>query len=148
MVLVQRGRGFFKLMEVKFQYRFAYNSEIGKIYRPQAEVFLTSPKTDLQANTWMIIDSGADHSILPKFLAEKLGISLNTECDSQETSGVGGKQIIYFYPKKLKIKIGEANLSVPFWFFDNNNVPPLLGRYGFLDEVDVCFKNREVIFNF
>lgn len=38
----------------------------------------------------MIVDTGADYTLLPRFMAEKLGINLEKDCKDFTTFGVGG----------------------------------------------------------
>lgn len=95
----------------------------------------------------MIVDTGADYSILPRHFSEKLRISLEKDCLKDTTVGVGGKQTIYFYKKKIKVTIGHLERKVPIAFFDSNEIPALLGRLGFMETFDVEFlKTHAVVF--
>lgn len=46
--------------------------------------------------------------------------------------------------QKIKAKIGSLQRAVPIAFFDNNQVPPLLGRLGFLETFDTEFLKSHV----
>lgn len=95
----------------------------------------------------MVVDTGADFTILPRYLAEDLHISLERDCVKDETFGVGGEQAIYLYKQKIKAKIGDVEKDIPLAFFDNNEVPALLGRLGFLETFDTEFlKEHWVVF--
>lgn len=133
-------------MEVTFKYQFLGSNSLGKIYRPRAEVtFPLDGKPSISA--WMIIDTGADHTILPKSLADALGISLRKDCTKEKTNGVGGSQSVYYLKKKIPVLVGSLKRDVPLAFFDNDRLPPLLGRLGFLETFDVTFsKNHTVTF--
>jgi len=50
---------------------WSYESIVGPIYRPIAEVKLRGPRASL--NSYMLIDSGADISIIPFATGEYLG---------------------------------------------------------------------------
>ena len=134
-------------MSVRFSFEYGGENSFGKIHRPVAKVSFKSPKENIWIETQMIVDTGADFTILPRFLAKNLRISLEHDCIKELTSGIGGDQSIYLYKYKIQIKIGALERHVPIAFFDNNEVPPLLGRTGFLETFDTEFlKSHEVVF--
>ncbi|KKU15529.1 MAG: hypothetical protein UX21_C0002G0003 [Microgenomates group bacterium GW2011_GWC2_45_8] len=134
-------------MDVKFDYEFASDSYFGKIFRPVAKVSFKSFIGDLWSDIWMVVDTGADFSILPRYVSSDLGISLEQDCIVDATSGVGGEQKIYLYKKRIEVKVGKFTRQVPIAFFDSDEVPPLLGRLGFLETFDTTFfKSRKVTF--
>ena len=134
-------------MDVKFSFENVGKSFFGQVHRPIAKVSFKVPKSDLWIDTWMVIDTGADFTILPRYLSGDLQISLERDCVKDITSGVGGEQAIYLYKSKLKTKIGNLQREIPMAFFDSNEIPPLLGRLGFLETFDTEFlKNHTVIF--
>lgn len=134
-------------MDVSFRYDNLGNSPFGHIYRPVAKVNLQSPTSQTQLNVWMIVDTGADYTILPRQYSQKLRISLERDCSKDETLGIGGSQTIYFCKQKIRARIGEHSRDIPLAFFDNNEVPALLGRLGFLETFNIEFtKDHLVIF--
>lgn len=134
-------------MVVKFDYEYKGSCPLGEVYRPVAKVAFESPKDQKIINLWMIVDTGSDLSILPNHFATDFGISLDNECWQDSTSGVGGKQTIYLYKKRLVVKIDRVEMKIPIAFFDNDEVPPLMGRLGFLETFDTEFlKSRTVVF--
>jgi len=95
----------------------------------------------------MVVDTGADYTIVPQHISKKLRISLERECYKDITFGVGGNQVIYFLKNKITAKIGNLERKIPLAFFDNNEVPALLGRLGFLETFDTEFlKSHTVVF--
>jgi hypothetical protein len=46
----------------------------------------------------------------------------------------------------LEVTLAGRNLTVPVGFLDTNNVPPLLGRYQFMELFKACFNKRCVSF--
>ncbi len=50
--------------------------------------------------------------------------------------GVGGTETVYLF-KKLPVRLGAWEAKVPVGFLSRDNVPPLLGRQGFLEELRV-----------
>lgn len=124
-----------------------YNSGIfGKIRRPVAQVKFQNQKD----NTWqpieMLVDTGADYTLLPQFLAPILGISIYKDCKNISTQGVGGQSKVYFLKSKIKVKLGNINREVPVGFLENDSVPPLLGRQEFLETFKVVFEKFTTTF--
>lgn len=134
-------------MDVKFSFEEAGRSYFGQVFRPIAKVSLQSPISMLWADTWMVVDTGADFTILPRYLSEDLEISLEHDCITDVTVGVGGQQTIYLVKSKIKARIGSMERMIPLAFFDTNEVPALLGRLGFLETFDTEFlKSHMVVF--
>lgn len=134
-------------MDVKFDYEFSTESYFGKVFRPVAKVSFKSKIEDLWSDIWMVVDSGADFTILPRYVSNDLGISLENDCILDSTFGVGGEQKIYLVNQKIEVKIGSLSRKVPLAFFSSDEVPPLLGRLGFLETFDTTFlKSHKVVF--
>lgn len=134
-------------MDVKFSFEKSGKMYFGQIFRPIAKVSFKSPKNNIWTDTWMVVDTGADFTILPRYLSQDLGISLEHGCIKDVTKGVGGQQVIYLCKSRIKAKIGSLEREVPLAFFDSNEVPPILGRLGFLETFDTQFlKTHQVIF--
>ena len=107
-------------MNVKFHFEDLGQTPYGHIWRPVAKVSLQSTNSNKWVIIWMIVDTGADYTILPRHFSEKLRISLEKECIKDITFGVGGGQTIYFYKSKVTVKIGNLTRNIPLGFFDNN----------------------------
>lgn len=134
-------------MELKFQFEYRAESYFGKIYRPYAKVSLKSQNENLWIDEWMIVDTGADFTTLPRYLSSALGVNIENDCLVGSTSGVGGEQTIYILKKRVETRVGNFLRNVPIAFFDNNQVPSLMGRLGFIDTFDLEFlKSLEVVF--
>ena len=134
-------------MDVKFKFENAGNSFFGTVYRPIAKVSFKSPKNNIWTDAWTIVDTGADFTILPRYLSQDIGISLENDCIKDRTRGVGGEQSIYLYKYKVRAKIGKLERNIPLAFLDSNEVPALLGRLGFLETFDTEFlKSHDVVF--
>jgi len=132
-------------MDVKFAFEDVGKIFLGRVYRPIAKVSLKALSSDLWTDTWMVVDTGADFTILPRHLAQKLRVSLEKDCVKDETFGVGGEQAIYLCKQKIKAKIGKLERNIPLAFFDSNDVPALLGRLGFLETFDTEFLKKHVV---
>lgn len=95
----------------------------------------------------MVVDTGADFSILPHYVAKDLLINLENDCIKDETLGVGGSQVIYLFKNKIHARVGHFERHVPMAFFHSDEVPALLGRLGFLETFNTEFrKSKEALF--
>lgn len=91
----------------------------------------------------MIIDSGADYTLLPKRYAGVLGIRLE-ECEREKSVGIGGTETVYQY-KNLPLKIGKWEHKIPVGFLEREDVPALMGRLGCIEEIKLIFEGRKSI---
>lgn len=132
-------------MDVSFSFEDAGTNYFGRLYRPIAKVSFQLPQQRIWIDTWMVVDTGADFTILPQYLSEDLHISLERDCLKDVTAGVGGERAIYLVKSKVKAKIGNMERMVPLAFFDTNEVPALLGRLGFLETFDTEFLKSHMV---
>ena len=132
-------------MDVKFPFENVGKSFFGCVYRPIAKASFKSIKGNMWIDTWMVVDSGADFTILPRYLSNDLEVSLETDCVKDITVGVGGEQTLYLCKKKIKAKLGHHEISVYLAFLDSNEVPALLGRLGFLETFNTEFLKSHVV---
>lgn len=94
-----------------------------------------------------LIDSGADNIVVPKILADVLGIEGK---ESSKSEGVGGAVEVVKSRITATIK-GEAEshtLQLPVVVLkkDEGAIPMLLGRKGFFDHFHITFRhNQETI---
>lgn len=134
-------------MKARFPYKYVGKVYFGEIFRPVAKISFKSPSSELEATVWLIVDSGADFTILPKYLAFDLGISLENDCIPDTTKGIGGTQKIFLLKNTIEIRIGKIFKKVPIAFFDSNELPALMGRLGFMERFNVEFtRSLSVIF--
>jgi len=102
-----------------------------------------------EANEWltirMIIDTGADYTLLPRSYAQAIGIRLESDCTQFETSGIGGHEIVFVHPR-VHVRLGDWEADVPVGFLDRDAVPALLGRHKFLEALSVTFEHHNTIF--
>lgn len=129
-----------KILSTPFQFRG--EGYLGKIFRPYIQVLISSNKIDEWIPVEMIVDTGADYTLLPKRYAEILQINLKKECRLEKTYGVGGKEIVYQCRSNTKLKIGNFERVIPVGFLDRDNIPPLLGRLQALEALSLIMKDR------
>lgn len=132
---------------VDFDFKEEDSEIFGKIYRPIATVFLKHTKKNKWRPITMIVDSGADYTLLPFWIAEALGVEIFKDTLKYETGGIGGKETVYFLKKETEAKIGPWKLRIPLGFLKRDNVPPLLGRQKFLENFAVLFYRHKTYFS-
>ncbi len=128
-----------------FPFAFINRTKLGSIYRPYALVSIYSKIRKKWQPLEMMIDTGADYSLLPKRYATILGIDLKKDCFREETVGIGGIETIYQY-KNLPIKIGIWEKKIPVGFLNKDDLPPILGRLDCLEVLRVIFDKKQSIF--
>ena len=131
-------------MALTFPFEKKLSSIFKEVFRPVVQVFLYSEVKKIWYEIWMIVDTGADYTLLPKYFAERLKIDLKKECRLFKTAGIGGEEKVYL-KENLKVKIGNWERVVPVGFLDKENIPPLLGRQGFLETFEVLFSSNHTV---
>ena len=129
-----------------FPFDKSYSRIFKNVYRPIAKVNFWSMKINNWVEVIMIVDTGADYTLLPRFYSIELGIDINKKCTVHKTGGIGGKEKVYLY-RKAKIKLGKWDRIIPIGFLNRDNIPPLLGRQDFLETFKVTFVNYNTIFS-
>ena len=113
------------MLNARFPFTKVGKTYLGTIYRPYAKIKLSSEKVDEWIPVEVVVDTGADYTLLPRRYAFLLG--------------VGGSETIHLYKKGVKVKIGNWESSVPLGFLERDDVPPLLGRLEALEVFDLTF---------
>ena len=131
-------------MVLRFPYREEKSSIFGLIRRPVAKVALWSQKSNKWLAVRMIVDTGADYTLLPRYMANNLGINLEKDCKIFTTYGVGGGERVYFLPK-IKVKLGDWERIIPIGFLERNEIPPLMGRHLFLETFEALFSTNHIV---
>lgn len=93
-----------------------------------------------------LLDSGADISVIPKDVAELLGLDMTGE--TEKATGIGGK--VPAVQTTLNIELGKPhemhqfNIPVKIILSDNDEeIPILLGRAGFFDRFVIIFDQKD-----
>lgn len=131
-------------MSLTFPFEKRLSRILGEIYRPVAQIFFFSGVKKRWYEIWMLVDSGADYTILPKYFSYRLGINLEKDCKVFKTAGIGGQEKVYFL-KIMRVKLGQWEREIPVGFLDRDDVPPLLGRHGFLETFEVLLSSNHTI---
>ncbi len=89
----------------------------------------------------LLVDSGADCTMLPKSLGELAGLNLR-RLRTLTVTGVEGRGVkAYLGTVRLRIA-GVVLPPIPCLYGSSDKTPLLLGREGFFDLFDVAFDNR------
>lgn len=132
-------------MVLSFKFRREKSVLFGEIYRPVAQVFFWSAKKNKWRAVWMIVDTGADYTLLPRYLARGLGIDLEREGKAYSTSGIGGGEKVYLLKEGWRVKLGRWEQKIPVGFLERDEIPPLLGRQDFLEKFDTLFSKKHTV---
>jgi hypothetical protein len=133
-------------MVVTFNYEKEASPLFGTIYRPVADILLQNIQTGQWQPVTMLVDSGADYTLLPFWFSVPLGIELARDCEEGSTFGVGGQVKVYLF-RDLIAKVGNWERKIPVGFLEREKVPPLLGRQGFLDSFTIVLSRQQVYFS-
>jgi len=120
----------------------------GKVFRPEAKIRVGGPAGDAYLRA--LIDTGADHSILPISVAKDIGVDLNIE-ESDYARGVSGHEIVII-PGQVELELLGVEESyrwkavVGFAEFENAAVEcSLLGYAGCLEFLLADFDGQKKV---
>lgn len=122
--------------DIKFKGKELSIPEIGTLWLPTANIELITESTNYLCE--MLVDSGADITLIPRSLGEFLGFSFTGE-HIHEIRGIGEGTIPYII-KPISVKIGEYKLDVNIGIALIEEVPLILGRLGVFDKFNIEFK--------
>lgn len=134
-------------MNLSFPFEKRPSTIFGQVHRPIAVVSFWSKKISGWAEIPMIVDTGADYTLLPRYQSQNLGVNLEKDCQLFTTQGIGGSENVYLQ-KSSRAKLGDKEFTIPLGFLDRDNVPPLLGRQDFLELISVTLDKHITVFDF
>lgn len=130
---------------VSFPYELRLSSTLGRIQRPVAKVEFYSIVFRRWIAYTLVVDTGADYCVLPASTAFDLGVELH-KGERQMASGVGGQQRLLLH-RKIRLRLGPWELTAPVGFVEQEDLPPLLGRYRCLDRFDLRLRQFVTTFS-
>ncbi len=112
------------------------DTPFGEIFYPGliAEILLVD--VGFQAFEF-ILDSGADCTVVPHYMATLTGVKLPRKASSRMT-GVSGKSMAC-YQGRLTMRISDQQFEVRCLFTASNRTPLLLGRVDFFNIFQILF---------
>jgi len=132
-------------MAISFPFQEIPSQLFVMLYRPVATVNFQHKTTKLWIPVRMIIDTGADCTILPKSFARSLGINLAKDCARYHASGIGERENVFLYDDQI-VRLGKYVRKIPISFLDRDEGPALLGRQAFFETFRVLFENHATTF--
>lgn len=128
----------------RFIFKHQSTATLGSIARPEIEIELWSDTHREWQRYSVLVDTGADYTIMPRYVASLLSIAFKRN-QLKETFGLGGSQKVFFVPE-VRLKVGQAERTIPIGFVDNNQIPPLLGRHQAFETFTVLFNGQKDVF--
>lgn len=127
-----------------FDYLRFPHARVGDIFRPYAQVVL---RTDAAAlNQDMLVDSGADISIIPLTVGELLGFAVDDPKEIVRIGGIGGKIPTVY--RQVQAQIDDDVVSMNVAWTQTDDVIPVLGREDLFDRFHIEFRQDEKITRF
>ncbi|MEO8147372.1 MAG: aspartyl protease family protein [Bacteroidia bacterium] len=115
-------------------------------WQPDYPVILQAGKRHIELP--MLIDSGADCSVISNQTGLKLGLKLAPNETLTKAFGVGTSSVMYV-GRDIDITIDSKKITVPVaWLQDNDSTDEIIGREIVFDKFDIEFKqaNKKIIF--
>lgn len=132
--------------QVTFAFERRPSPLFGSVSRPIALVELWSQKLDDWVRVAMLVDTGADYTLLPRVYASHLGIRLDRETQVFETMGIGGSERVCLV-RKWPMQIGSWRRRIPVGFLHRDDIPPLLGRQACLETFKLTLVRHRTTFS-
>lgn len=123
---------------LSFPYKFL-QSELGRIPYPVLPVALHRLGQVFRYE--FIVDTGADTTTLPHYVAKKLKIDLRT-LPRSKSQGIGNKPSST-WESELILEIAGIKVKTHCFFVASNKIPPLLGKLDIFDKFNFYFDNDQ-----
>ena len=132
-------------MSIEFQYIPFPTLYLGTSLRPIARVRMASSTDSVLID--LIIDSGADITLVDALVAQELGLEPPTPDELYSLEGIGSGMGVYY--RQIKLTIGEYTFPCRIGILPSSNMTRILGQADVFDEFALEFRRFEgkVIFN-
>ncbi len=124
---------------IEFPFEERNSSRLGKIFKPIIPVALCGPQQTI--NIFVLLNSGADISLIPYSLGEILGLPVDMS-KRHEIHGIGEGSIPYIL-SEVSLKVGEYQTKIRLGWALVEEVPFILGRLDFFDSFSIEFRGFE-----
>ena len=109
---------------IEFPFKKRHSKQLGVIYKPLIPVTIVEPQYSV--NLFMLLDSGADLSLIPYSVGEAIGLELDMH-NRSEVQGIGEGSIPYIL-SQVVLHIGEREMPIRVGWALLEEVPLILGR--------------------
>ena len=124
---------------IKFKYEH-YRSSLGSMLRPMADIILQVDSQKVEVT--MLIDSGADITMIPFRFGKALGLKQTLSDKIMEIKGVSGSGVSYIL-KKVTLRINGKLLNIRLAWALIEEVPLLLGRMDIFNKFKITFDENK-----
>ncbi len=124
---------------IEFQFEKIYSKRLGQILKPIVPVTIIGTKRGI--NVFMLLDSGADLSLIPYSAGQAIGLELDIKARG-EVQGIGEGSIPYIL-SQVRIKIGDVETPARIGWVLIEDVPLILGRLDVFRSFVVEFREFE-----
>ena len=124
---------------IKFSFKKVVSPKFGEVLKPVIPVTVIGPKRKVK--TFMLLDSGADISLIPYSAGEIIGLDLDMTTRS-EIQGVGEGSVPYA-PSQIKLQIEDIEITIRIGWALIEEVPFILGRLDLFQKFALEFREFE-----
>jgi len=124
---------------IEFQFKKVYSKKLGEVLKPIIPVTIGGAEQSVGVS--MLLDSGADLSLIPYSVGKAIGLELDME-NRSEVQGIGEGSIPYIL-SQVRIKIGDVETSVRVGWALIEEVPLILGRLDVFQQFSAEFREFE-----
>ena len=94
--------------------KVGYTQQLNGVYSPYADVFFINPSTDLYIRAPGLMDSGADHTLIPLSVGREIGLKWESTDELKEVRGITGAMT--FLEKDCTIALHNSDSTKLFLF--------------------------------
>lgn len=124
---------------IEFPFKKSLSKNLGEIVKPIIPVTIVGLRRSVQVS--MLLDSGADISLLPYAIGKAIGLKVDLD-RRREVHGVGEGGVAYIL-SDVTLKIGEYETLARVGWALIEEVPPILGRLDIFRQFSIEFRELE-----
>lgn len=129
---------------IEFPFVKKHSEKLGEILRPIVPVAIVGPKRKI--NAFMLLDSGADMSLIPYSVGETIGLDIDMS-NRGEIQGVGEGSVPYIL-SRITLQIEDVEISARVGWALIEEVPFIVGRLDVFQNLGIEireFENRIIL---